>query len=523
VSLTLKSVMRVICGVTGAVIAGPGGTFIGDLAGGLLAGVLPGTSLLVGGMIGKVISKAVEESSFALRDRLSEPEQQRINHDLQTAFRDSLAEALYDMGGERCFPKTWKEKSRDVPHALIYPLTPRADQLWRTQDPLAEQVCYCLRQMQRALAEQRLLPLDPPSDQPSASVLTYLEAETPQDLNQAFFDQVIAPFLSGFGTLTRELPDFEAHLRRHLLDRTLVHLGEALKHRTPAWRAFNRMLLQNLRNQVQEIEAGQEQILERLDALLALSDESALDELTNGLADLMSATGRIEKQLDENFDALFGRVIAQHAEVLERFDQLIMLSKRIERKVERVLHLLEDGRYVIEGTPSVAIDEPPMPGEPPFKGLQYFDEADADLFFGREMLTAKLVHRLREFLTSETALRFLAVIGASGSGKSSLVRAGLIPALRRGSILADGSRPPEGSTRWLFRVMTPTAQPLMALATALAQDDHVPPETLRQDLAHDPLALNRHVRQSLSGQRRYKHPEALYLLLFIDQFEELFT
>ncbi len=522
-NLNLRSVARVVCGATGAVIAGPGGAFIGDLVGGLLAGVLPGSSMLVGGMIGKVITKAVEESSFALRDRLTESERQRINHDLQTAFRDSLAEALYDLGGERCFPKTWKGKPRDVPAELVYSLTPRVDQLWRTQDPLAEQVCYCFREMQRALKEQRLLPLDPQSDQPSASVLTYLEAETPQALNQAFFDQVIVPFLAGFGTLTRELPDFEAHLRRHLLDRTLVHLGEALKHRTPAWRAFNRMLLQNLRSQVQEIGEGQEEILERLDALLALPGEASLDELTHGLADLLSATGRIEKQMDENFDVLFGRVFEQHAEVLERFDQLMVVSKRIERKVERVLHILEDGRYVIEGTPSVAIDEPPAPGEPPFKGLQYFDEADADLFFGREMLTAKLVNRLREFLSSGTALRFLAVVGASGSGKSSLVRAGLIPALRRGVVLADGSQPPEGSTRWQFRVMTPTAHPLMALAKTLAQGEHLSPEALCRELSQDAQTLDRIVRQNLGWQRRYKHPETTYSLLFIDQFEELFT
>ena len=62
-------------------------------------------------------------------------------------------------------------------------------------------------------------------------------------------------------------------------------------------------------------------------------------------------------------------------------------------------------------------DQPPTPGEPPFKGLRYFNEHDADLFFGREALTAKPVGRLRES-------HFLAVIvGASGSGKSSIVRA----------------------------------------------------------------------------------------------------
>ena len=77
---------------------------------------------------------------------------------------------------------------------------------------------------------------------------------------------------------------------------------------------------------------------------------------------------------------------------------------------------------------------PPEPGEPPFQGLQYFDEKDADRFFGRETLVAKIVERL-------AGTRFLTVIGASGSGKSSMVRAGVIPALRRGERLADGSLP----------------------------------------------------------------------------------
>src|SRR5438128_4027110 len=70
-----------------------------------------------------------------------------------------------------------------------------------------------------------------------------------------------------------------------------------------------------------------------------------------------------------------------------------------------------------------ADDAAPAPGEPPFPGLRYFDEADADRFFGREALTARLADRLR-------AEPFLAVLGDSGSGKSSLVRAGLVPALR---------------------------------------------------------------------------------------------
>jgi len=56
-------------------------------------------------------------------------------------------------------------------------------------------------------------------------------------------------------------------------------------------------------------------------------------------------------------------------------------------------------------------EQPPAPGDPPYKGLSYFDVEDAAIFFGREALTAELVDYLRDH-------RFLAVVGASGSGKS---------------------------------------------------------------------------------------------------------
>ncbi len=154
--------------------------------------------------------------------------------------------------------------------------------------------------------------------------------------------------------------------------------------------------------------------------------------------------------------------------------------------------------------------EAPTPGEPPFKGLQCFDENDADLFFGRELLTAKLVGRLR-------GAQFLSVIiGASGSGKSSLVRAGLIPALKKGEALSDGTNPPEGSTDWQIYILTPTAHPLEALATELTRrsESVMATATLMDDLTREPRSL------ALFLSR--KHPKD-HALLVIDQFEELFT
>ncbi|HEX5840787.1 MAG TPA: BTAD domain-containing putative transcriptional regulator, partial [Anaerolineales bacterium] len=154
--------------------------------------------------------------------------------------------------------------------------------------------------------------------------------------------------------------------------------------------------------------------------------------------------------------------------------------------------------------------EAPLPGDPPFKGLQYFEEADSDLFFGRELLTAKLVRRLQD-------TQFLSVvIGASGSGKSSLVRAGLIPALKQGSTLLDGTKPPEGSTDWQVHIFTPTAHPLEALATELMRDSDSVGATARliDDLAQEPRSLALFLARTHATR---------HTVLVVDQFEELFT
>ncbi len=121
----------------------------------------------------------------------------------------------------------------------------------------------------------------------------------------------------------------------------------------------------------------------------------------------------------------------------------------------------------------------------PFKGLASFEPVDAEYFFGRERLVAELVARL-------VGVGFLGIVGPSGSGKSSLVRAGLLPAL------AEGVLP--GSERWRRVLLRPGERPLAELRRALVSG------------ARDPLveALN-----ALPANQR--------LLLAVDQLEELFT
>lgn len=130
----------------------------------------------------------------------------------------------------------------------------------------------------------------------------------------------------------------------------------------------------------------------------------------------------------------------------------------------------------------------------PYKGLARFEFSDADYFFGREELVADTVARV-------VGSAFLAVVGPSGSGKSSLVRAGLLPALRDGVL-------PEGE-RWLQLIMSPGAHPVRELVRRLA--------SLEADRADGDSALAA-INRTCSVL-----PRGSGLLLFVDQLEEVFT
>ena len=153
---------------------------------------------------------------------------------------------------------------------------------------------------------------------------------------------------------------------------------------------------------------------------------------------------------------------------------------------------------------------------PPFKGLDVFEEEDADLFFGREEITGALVLRLTQSI-QQGGGAFLAVVGASGSGKSSLVRAGLIPVLKQGLPMADGTHLTEG-VDWPIHVISPSVHPLESLAISLTREEEsvTAVNTLITDLQDDPNSFYRYVRRQLDDKKQR-------LLLFVDQFEEIFT
>ena len=164
-------------------------------------------------------------------------------------------------------------------------------------------------------------------------------------------------------------------------------------------------------------------------------------------------------------------------------------------------------RKVIISSSALEVDErAPGAVENPFKGLRAFDETDAADFFGRAVLIQELLGRLAE---TDDLSRFLAIVGPSGSGKSSVVKAGLIPALRRGGL--------PGSENWFVVDFMPGAQPLAELAAALLRVTAQPPEDLLDRLQKDERGLLRCTRRILPAD------EEVDLVLVIDQFEEIFT
>jgi len=145
----------------------------------------------------------------------------------------------------------------------------------------------------------------------------------------------------------------------------------------------------------------------------------------------------------------------------------------------------------------------PFDGRCPYLGLDAFSEDDADRFFGRETLVCELVARAKES-------RFVVIAGPSGSGKSSLVRAGLIHALKQGAL--------PNSDRWLYATLTPSRDPIESLALAMSRLAKSPDagKYVREHF-EEPGALHEFAESQLSDRQDQR------AVIFVDQFEEVFT
>jgi WD40 repeat protein/energy-coupling factor transporter ATP-binding protein EcfA2 len=154
-------------------------------------------------------------------------------------------------------------------------------------------------------------------------------------------------------------------------------------------------------------------------------------------------------------------------------------------------------------------------GQCPYRGLEAFHAEHQAFFFGRQALTEWLLTALRRPPGSVQENRFLGILGPSGSGKSSLALAGLLPAVQRGEL--------EGSADWPQALCRPGADPLESLAVALGKAGIIDGTStailqMREALRQEERTLHVAVRLAL-----HQAPAGRRLLLLLDQFEEVFT
>ena len=193
---------------------------------------------------------------------------------------------------------------------------------------------------------------------------------------------------------------------------------------------------------------------------------------------------------------------------LDRFEDTLLLYAAFHKAIRKSSHPVvktltainkPDANWTENLTPVMGTAAPEP--ENPYKGLRPFREADSEDFFGREALIQSLLQQMDK-------QRLLTVIGSSGSGKSSVVHAGLIPQLRRGALA--------GSENWFYVMMHPDVHPLDELESALLRVAVNPPTGLMAQLKENDRGFLRALKRTLPD-------DDSELVLVVDQFEELFT
>ncbi|WP_437878689.1 nSTAND1 domain-containing NTPase [Sorangium sp. So ce513] len=184
------------------------------------------------------------------------------------------------------------------------------------------------------------------------------------------------------------------------------------------------------------------------------------------------------------------------------------LRKRKAERTASAQQLLSELLPLLPGRHEIVLGA----DESPFAGLSAFQEADADRFFGRAEDIASMVTRLR-------SQPLLAIVGASGVGKSSLVRAGIVPALKR------------SGAGWESLILRPGREPMAALADLLchpvlmSRGGSERPEPLDSEAARGRLLERLRAEPGYLGAelRAWSARRQRRVVLFVDQFEELYT
>ncbi|MFI9435143.1 AAA family ATPase, partial [Streptosporangium sp. NPDC052375] len=251
------------------------------------------------------------------------------------------------------------------------------------------------------------------------------------------------------------------------------------------------------------VHSGDRVLQARLAAgLAAVSEEFA--EFDFVLADLGTQLRSIREGLDQQSAEIGLAVGLQYRQATDT-RLLLHLVSAIERRVRADGDPDVGGARWVDGCP--------------YRGLVPFDEVDADVFYGRELVTAQLVSTLSQRLTRPGPL---VVTGASGAGKSSLLRAGLMPAIGRGELS-------QAARDWPQLVIDqPTRSPLSRLAVLVAGLAGLEASAVLRGLTTDPEQAPLLIRQAVDTDARRRGLPARTaaagrLILVIDQFEEIFT
>jgi len=183
------------------------------------------------------------------------------------------------------------------------------------------------------------------------------------------------------------------------------------------------------------------------------------------------------------------------------------INRALEKSTQRPIHANFGGEIILTRVEKIVehTDSKIDSSICPYKGLEFFDCADAPFFYGRRELTDQLLDKVR-------ASNFVAVLGASGSGKSSVVRAGLLHELNIGRRLS-------GSEHWTIRIFRPSDSPLHQLALAFVDEKLSDIERAKQ--LGDSKSLIAKGAEGLSSLIEVNQSPRVVLL--IDQFEEVFT
>ena len=247
-----------------------------------------------------------------------------------------------------------------------------------------------------------------------------------------------------------------------------------------------------------------------IEMMQALQHAAHLDTAATSTSLVELLTPREQEVMQLMIDGKTNREIADILVLAEgtvkQYSTSIYRKLKVRSRVQAIARA-RDLNFVVK-KPEVAVvinaGQLPVPKNP-YKGLRAFQVADVQDFYGREKLIQRLLSRLQEDVEYR---RFLAVVGPSGSGKSSVVKAGLIPALWRGDL--------PGSENWYIVDLLPGRRPLDELEIALLRVISDTNPNLRDQLERDKHGLHRVANLILPN-------DGSELLIVIDQFEEVFT